>query len=187
MDLHNVALSCSSDSESEQEVYSTGDRARRSSLEFQPFFDAFKKDSQLLMGAEAPVAGQRDKVYMAANPFGFLNKEESDDDANISDLEEEESNPTMMNNGMISQQPEAYAKKNEAPADFFIVRNNSASTHFTEQSAMDPAKQNSLMSFGSNIMGSINPVHDKAQMMGGAQRWTHAEAVAGDESFSDDE
>mmetsp|Transcript_12340 Transcript_12340/g.19168 ORF Transcript_12340/g.19168 Transcript_12340/m.19168 type:complete len:188 (-) Transcript_12340:249-812(-) len=187
MDLHNVALSCSSDSESEHEAYNQADRVRRSSLEFQPFFDAFKKDSsQLMMGSVAPNAGLRDKVYMSENPFGFLKNEESDDDANISDLEEEDSNPTMMNNGMISQQPEGFAKKNETPADFFIVRNNSASTHFTEESSMDPAKQNSIMSFGSGLMGSINPTHDKAQMMG-AQRWTHAEAVAGDESFSDDE
>ena len=83
-------------------------------------------------------------------------KDMEDEDANISDLEEEE---VGLNHGMISQAPQQQEfKKNEAPADFFIVRNNSASTHFTEENGIEGMKQNSLMSFGSGqLMGSIGP------------------------------
>jgi len=86
---------------------------------------------------------------------------------------------------MISaQEQEAFVKKDQ-PADFFIMRNDSASTHFTEEQ-QDAMKQNSLMSMGSMAMGSINP-HDKMAMRGAA-RWTvEQQAALGDESFSDDE
>mmetsp|Transcript_32899 Transcript_32899/g.50306 ORF Transcript_32899/g.50306 Transcript_32899/m.50306 type:complete len:90 (-) Transcript_32899:85-354(-) len=89
---------------------------------------------------------------------------------------------------MISvSEEEALAKKSQ-PADFFIVRNNSSSTHFTEESGADAMKHNSLYSFASGqIMGSINPQNKaQAKQLGGA-RWTCDQEQAVDESFSDDE
>jgi len=80
-------------------------------------------------------------------------------------------------------------KKGQQPSEFFIVRNDSASTHFTEQSNIDGMKQNSIYSFNSNqLLGSI--CQDKAnfanQKLGG-NKWTAQQEAIADDSFSDEE
>ena len=92
-----------------------------SSQDFSSFSSA--SSDVVMEGAEAPQAHLRDRVYPSLQLVAPAH-EDIDDEANISDFEEEEMNPSQINNGMITSEEQAYAKKNEQPLDFFIMRND---------------------------------------------------------------